>query len=100
MARVLYLAAAAAILQRTAARPLQDSTLGLDEVVFSPEPSIVYVGSPSLLRLQGTNEVLFATDRFGSGAFQRNVSVHRRSIDAEGAFVANQSDWELVSAHA
>jgi hypothetical protein len=78
----------------TTARPLQDSTLGLDEVVFSPELSAIYVGSPSILRLRGTNAVLYATDRFGSGSFSRNVSVHRRFLDEKG-FV-NQSDWELV----
>ena len=82
-------------LHSSTAHPLQDSTLGLDEVVFSPEISAVYLGSPSILRLRGSNVVLYTTDRFGSGTFSRNVSVHRRLIDENVGFV-NQSDWNLV----
>jgi hypothetical protein len=68
---------------------LLDSTLGLTEVLWHSEPSHIYVGSPSILRLSN-GDLLATADRFGSG-FQglRNVSVHLSTN--------NGTDWRFLS---
>jgi hypothetical protein len=55
----------------------EDSILGLTEVMYHSEPSHIYLGSPSILRLR-SGDLLATADRFGSG-FQtaRNVSLYR-----------------------
>ena len=57
------------------------STLNLTEVLWSYEPSHVYLGSPSVLRVPD-GSLLLTADRFGAGfaGQPRNVSVHR-SVD-------------------
>ena len=63
------------------ARPLTDSTLGLTEIDWSWEPSQIYLGSPSILRLSN-GDILASADRFGTGfQTERNVSVYRSTDD-------------------
>lgn len=50
-------------------RLLQDSLLGLSEVVYHSEPAQVYLGSPSLLRTRN-GSLLVSADRFGSGGWR------------------------------
>jgi len=66
---------------------LADSTLGLNEVAFSREPTQVYIGSPSLLRVRGSRELLVSADRFGDGfaGQPRNASLYRAAFAADGA---------------
>ena len=69
---------------------LAHTSLNLTEVVWSYEPSYIYLGSPSVLRVPD-GSLLVTSDRFGSGfaGQPRNVSVHR-STD-------NGATWVLVS---
>eukprot|EP00049_Salpingoeca_infusionum_P008294 m.135204 g.135204 ORF g.135204 m.135204 type:complete len:444 (-) comp13972_c1_seq6:2754-4085(-) len=56
---------------------MRDTTLGLNEVVWHSEPSQIFIGSPTILRL-ANGDILTACDRFGHGfTTQRNVSVFR-----------------------
>ena len=65
------------------ARPLTDSTLGLTEIDWSWEPSQIYLGSPSILRLSN-GDILASADRFGTGfQTERNVSVYRSTDDGK-----------------
>ena len=70
---------------------LAHTSLNLTEVVWSYEPSYIYLGSPSVLRVPD-GSLLVTSDRFGSGfAHQpRNVSVHR-STDNGATWVQTSS---------
>lgn len=72
------------------ARPVPDSTLGLDEVAFESEVNEIYLGSPSIVRVRSTGALLISADRFGAGSGtegeQRNVSIYSSN--------ASES-WEL-----
>jgi hypothetical protein len=64
-----------------------DSVLGLAEVVWHSEPSHIYLGSPSILRLPN-GQLLASADRFGSGfKTPRNVSLYT-SVD-------NGTNWSF-----
>jgi len=54
-----------------------DSVLGLTEVAWHSEPSHIYLGSPSILRLSNRT-ILITADRFGDGfkGQPRNVSLY------------------------
>ena len=57
---------------------IMDSALGLTEVAYHNEPSHIYLGSPSILRLK-SGDLIATADRFGSGfaGQPRNVSLYR-----------------------
>jgi hypothetical protein len=59
-------AAAAATTSATAWTPFPDSTLNVTEVVWQPEHTGIYLGSPSVLRI-GPSTILAAHDKFGGG---------------------------------
>ena len=74
-----------------ASRFLSESILGLTELVWSPEPSNIFLGSPSILRLPN-GDLLASSDRFGSGfKTQRNVSVYRSTNN--GTTWSTQPTW-------
>jgi len=56
---------------------LDDSSLDLNEVVYHDEPSHIYLGSPSIVRLS-TGRLVASHDFFGPGYAKqpRNVSVY------------------------
>jgi hypothetical protein len=59
---------------------IRDSTLGLNEIAWQWEVPQIFIGSPSILRMQ-SGALLASADRFGSGFLsERNVSIYR-SID-------------------
>lgn len=57
--------------------PLQDSLLGLSEVLWQPEQPQIYIGSPSLLKLPCSEGWIVSHDFFGGGftGMARNVSL-------------------------
>jgi hypothetical protein len=71
--------------------------LGLNEVIYSPEQSQVYIGSPSIIRVRSTNELLMTADRFGSGfVTQRNVSLHHRALSNNSGGDSDPVAWETM----
>ena len=68
---------------------LDDSALGLTAVAYHSEPSHVYIGSPSILRLP-SGELIVSADRFGSGfaGQPRNVSLYRDNL-------SNGTSWKF-----
>uniref|UniRef100_A0A7S1G4J4 Exo-alpha-sialidase n=1 Tax=Bicosoecida sp. CB-2014 TaxID=1486930 RepID=A0A7S1G4J4_9STRA len=87
---IVVAAASLLLLGGCAARQLVDSTLGLSEVVWSPERSGVYIGSPSIVEL-ADGSLLASSDRFGAGfeGAPRNASVYS---SADGGIT-----WQFVS---
>ncbi|UJR16662.1 hypothetical protein I4U23_003562 [Adineta vaga] len=71
-------------------KPLPDSSLGLNEVAYHEEPSHVYLGSPSIVRLS-SGRLLASHDFFGPGtkSYPQNVSVY--SSDDDGV------TWTFIS---
>jgi len=67
-----------ASVRRTRGRLIADSDLGLTEVAWHSEPSQVFLGSPSILRLRG-GDLIATVDRFGSGTRTEahNASLYR-----------------------
>mmetsp|Transcript_22416 Transcript_22416/g.44452 ORF Transcript_22416/g.44452 Transcript_22416/m.44452 type:complete len:384 (+) Transcript_22416:1-1152(+) len=62
---------------------IPDSSLGLFEVAWQYEPSQIFLGSPSILKMR-SGELLVSADRFGSGfKTERNVSLYRSTDDGE-----------------
>lgn len=88
------LRAVAASLLLESVRPqwpgLPGSTLNVTEVVWQPEATQVYLGSPSVIRVPGSNAVLCTHDYFGTGAappnYPQSVAVARSAPAAGGAF--------------
>ena len=73
--RSAILAVSAAVFSVAVARLISDSTLELYEVAWQPEPTKIYIGSPSLLRLNN-GDIMMSCDRFGKGfKTERNTSV-------------------------
>ena len=68
--------------------PFPDTTLNVSQVVASlPESAAIYLGSPSLIRLRASSDLLAAHDRFGAGAPRgQGTAFVRRSVD-------NGSTW-------
>ena len=66
------------------ARRIVDSRLGLNEIAYHDEPSLIFLGSPSLVRLP-SGRLLASHDFFGSGytAHPRNVSVYSSEDDGQ-----------------
>ena len=66
------------LLHSILSKPLTDSTLNLNEITWSWEKTNIFIGSPSILRLQ-SGEIITSADRFGSGfkGQPRNVSIFR-----------------------
>merc|ERR1719182_1147027 len=86
---LLSTAVLCAVLSLCGARLIVDSTLGLSEVVWQPERTQIYIGSPSVLRL-ANGDILTSADRFGSGfKGPRNVSVFRSSD--------NGNTWNMIA---
>eukprot|EP00049_Salpingoeca_infusionum_P008290 m.135109 g.135109 ORF g.135109 m.135109 type:complete len:199 (-) comp13972_c1_seq3:3820-4416(-) len=66
---------------------MRDTTLGLNEVVWHSEPSQIFIGSPTILRL-ANGDILTACDRFG------NLSrVYVRAYVCVGVFVCFSMTW-------
>ena len=67
---------------------LPDSALNVTQIVFQREDSGVYLGSPSVLRLPGSRNVLASHDWFGadSPAYPHNVAAVLSAPAAGGAF--------------
>lgn len=85
---------AAALVATATAHPLEDSTLGLNEVAWHSEPSQIFLGSPSILRVRvapasadaaPSTRLLATADRFGSGfaGQPRNVSLYASDDNGE-----------------
>ena len=75
-------------MNRGQAVPLPDSSLGLNEIQWQPEKTLIFLGSPSLLRMKN-GDILASADRFGTGCRKPyNVSVYRSTDDGES--------WEFV----
>ena len=89
VALVAALSASAAGQHEICTAALCDSTLGFTEIAYHAEPSHVYIGSPSLLRLP-SGELIATADRFGAGfaGAPRNVSVYRDDL-------TNGSAWRF-----
>ena len=51
-----------------------DSTLGLTEICYSPENSHVFLGSPSIIRVDN-GDLIATSDRFGTGHHPHDTSV-------------------------
>lgn len=65
------------VLSLTTGIPLEDSSLGLNEVIYHDEPSKIFLGSPSIVRLS-SGRLVASHDFFGPGykSQPRNVSVY------------------------
>eukprot|EP01006_Ploeotia_vitrea_P045069 TRINITY_DN66894_c3_g1_i1.p1 TRINITY_DN66894_c3_g1~~TRINITY_DN66894_c3_g1_i1.p1 ORF type:complete len:519 (-),score=32.31 TRINITY_DN66894_c3_g1_i1:147-1703(-) len=57
------------------ARRLVDSSLELNEIIWQPEKTEIYIGSPSIARNPETGVLVASADRFGHGAHPGNVSI-------------------------
>lgn len=73
--------------------PLPGSSLNVTEIVWQPEHTQVYLGSPSIIRQPGSGAVLASHDYFGAGAtapagYPQSVAVVHAAPAAGGAFAA------------
>ena len=66
---------------------LVDSIFNLTQVVYQKETSQIYLGSPSIVRIRSTGNLLISSDRFGPGSGveggPRNVSIHSQISEDE-----------------
>ena len=76
------------------ARPLLDSTLGLNEVTWQSEPTQIFLGSPSLLRVGSSGRLLATADRFGAGNKGQPLNVSLYVSQDNGSSWAFQT-WVL-----
>jgi hypothetical protein len=69
---------------------IQDSSLGLNEIVYHDEPSQIYLGSPSIVRLS-SGRLVASHDFFGAGygSQPRNASVYVSDDNGE--------TWSFIS---
>ena len=76
--------------QTALSKPIQDSSLGLNEVAYHNEKSKIFLGSPSIVRLS-SGRLLASHDYFGKGynASIKNVTVY--SSDDNGV------TWSVIS---
>ena len=60
---------------------MPDSTLVAEQVLFLHEKAAIYAGSPSILYVPETDELIVTSDRFGDGfvGLPRNTSISRKS---------------------
>ena len=63
---------------------LQDTSLSLNEIVWQPEKSHIYIGSPSIIRLK-SGILVASADRFGDGfkGARRNTSIYHSYDDGQ-----------------
>lgn len=78
------------LLSSIEAKLIPDSTLSLNEVAYHDEPSKIYLGSPSIVRLS-SGRLVASHDFFGPGYSlkPRNVSIHVSDDNAQS--------WTLLS---
>ena len=62
---------------------IEDSTLNLNEVAYHNEPSEIYLGSPSIVRLS-SGRLVASHDFFGSGCGSNPVNVSIYISDDNG----------------
>jgi len=79
---------AASIIVYAAGHILEDSSLGLYEVAWHSEPSKIFLGSPSILRLRN-GDLVVSVDRFGTGfdGQAANATLYRSTN--------NGTDWQF-----